>query len=163
LWLDSSAQRFCLAADRVSEFAGDDAADGIEFAFETLDVVAGQRFSEHTSQWSLVFDTGELRAYFRTHLDPTLRWVDLDERFLWCNRPVQMLDIHDPVAGDAGPMFHDFSHAEARDQLLWFIDFWWGVDATPAGITAFLNHCEDFACGRPTMRRPGHRVRPVAK
>ena len=121
-WMDSSSQRFCIAADRVTEFDGTSAQEGVTYAFQTLQAIAGQRFSEHTSQWRLVFDTGALRAYFKTHDDRTLRWVDLEAFSPWCGQPVQMMDIHEPVAGDAGPAFHDYSHAEALDQLLWFID-----------------------------------------
>lgn len=160
-WMDGSSERFCIAADRVSEFTGSTAEEGVAFAFETLDAVAGQRFSQHTSQWSLVFDTGALRAYFRTHADRTLRWVDLGAFNPWCGRPVQMLDIHAQIAGDARPAFGDYSHAEARDQLLWFIDFW-SVDATPAGVDFLLRHFEGFACEPPELvRRGGRRVRPA--
>ncbi len=161
-WMNSSSQRFCIAADRVTAFDGTSAEEGVNFAFETLQAIAGQRFSEHTSQWGLVFDTGALRAYFKTHEDRTLRWVDLQAFSPWCGRPVQMLDIHARVAGDAGPAFHDYSHAEALDQLVWFIDFWPGVEATPASASSLLRYYESFACEpRPMVRQGARRVRPV--
>jgi choloylglycine hydrolase len=160
-WMDSSSQRFCIAADRVSAFAGADAEEGVEFGLDTLDAVAGQRFSVHTSQWSLVFDTGALRAYFRTHADPTLRWVDLEAFYPWCDRPVQMLDIHAALAGDVAPAFHDYSHADARDHLMWFIGFW-PTEATPATVDYLLRHFESFACEpRQLVRHGARRVRPA--
>jgi len=163
-WMDSSLQRFCIAADRVTEFDGSSAEEGVKFAFDTLHAIAGQRFSEHVSQWRLVFDTGALRAYFKTDDDRTKRWVDLEAFNPWCGQPVQMLDVHASVAGDAGPAFHDYSHAEALDQLLWFIDFWPGVEATPTSASQMLRHFESFAC---EATRPIHRVsrcvRPVAQ
>jgi hypothetical protein len=160
--MDSSSQRFCIAADRVTGFDGTSAEEGVSFAFETLQAIAGQRFSEHTSQWRLVFDTGALRAYFKTHEDRTLRWVDLEAFSPWCGQPVQMLDIRAPVAGDAGPAFPDYSHAEALDQLLWFIDFWPGVEATPASASSLLRYYESFACEpRPMVRQGARRARPV--
>jgi choloylglycine hydrolase len=159
-WMDSSSQRFCIAADRVSGFTGATAADGVQYAFDTLDAIAGERFSEHTSQWSLVFDTGAGRASFRTHADRTLRWVDLDAFNPWCDKAVQMLDIHAPLAGDVTPWFHDYSHAEVRDQLMWFMDFW-SVNITPDGVDALLRHFESFGCSTPQLVRRGtHRVRP---
>ena len=131
------------------------------YAFQTLQAIAGQRFSEHTSQWRLVFDTGALRAYFKTDDDRTKRWVDLEAFNPWCGQPVQMLDIHESVAGDAGPAFHDYSHAEALDQLLWFIDFWPGVAATPTSASQLLRHFESFACEpKAPMRRVSRRVGP---
>jgi hypothetical protein len=161
-WMDSSSERFCIAADRVSEFAGTSAKEGVNFAFETLRAIRGQRFSEHTSQWSLVFDTGALRAYFKTHADRTRRWVDLEAFSPWCGQPVKMLDIHEPVAGNAGPAFRDYSHSEARDQLLWFIDFW-PTQATPSSASQLLRHFESFACEPklPVRRAAGHR-RPIS-
>ena len=163
-WMDGSAQRFCIAADRVTEFDGTSAREGVTYAFQTLQAVAGQRFSEHTSQWSLVFDTGALRAYFKTHDNRTRRWVDLEAFNPWCGQPVQMMDIHAPVTGDAGPAFHDYSRAEARDHLLWFIDFWPGVEATPTSASQFLRHVEGFAC-EPKLptHRTSRRVRPVVQ
>lgn len=163
-WMDGSSQRFCIAADRVTDFDGTSAEEGVRYAFETLQAIAGQRFSEHTSQWRLVFDTGALRAYFKTHEDRTLRWVDLGAFSPWCGQPVQMLDIHAHVAGDAGPAFHDYSHAEALDQLLWFIDFWPGVEATPTSAASLLRYYEGFVCEpKPAMRRVSRRVRPVVQ
>jgi penicillin V acylase-like amidase (Ntn superfamily) len=159
-WMDSSSQRFCIAADRVTEFNGSGAEKGVKFAFETLQAIAGQHFSEHTSQWRLVFDTGALRAYFKTDDDRTKRWLDLEAFNPWCGQPVQMLDIHEPVAGDAGPAFHDYSHDEALDQLLWFIDFW-PTNATPTSIGQLLGHFESFACeAKQPMRDVSRRGRP---
>jgi len=153
-WMDSSSQRFCIAADRTSAFAGASVEEGVEFAFNTLEAVAGQRFSVHTSQWSLVFDTGALRAYFRTHSDPALRWVDLQSFYPWCDLPVQMLDIHTPLAGDVTAGFHDYSHAEARDHFMWFIGFW-PTEATPAAVDYLLQHFESFACEPRKRIHPG--------
>jgi penicillin V acylase-like amidase (Ntn superfamily) len=159
-WMDSSSQRFCIAADRMTEFDGTSAQEGVSYAFQTLHAIAGQRFSEHTSQWRLVFDTGARRAYFKTHGDRTTRWVDLDDFHPWCGQPVKMLDIHAPLAGDVATEFYDYSHAEALDQLLWFIDFWPGVEATPATARSMLGYYEDFAC-EPKLpcRRASRRVR----
>ena len=137
------------------------AEEGVTYAFQTLQAIAGQRFSEHTSQWRLVFDTGALRAYFKTHDDRTLRWVDLEDFNPWCGQPVKMMDIHAAVAGDAGPAFYDYSHDEALDHLLWFIDFW-PTSATPSTARHWIGHFESFACESPRrLRRGTRRARPV--
>jgi hypothetical protein len=103
-------------------------------------------------------------AYFKTDDDRTTRWVDLEAFNPWCGRTVQMMDIHESIAGDAGPAFHDYSHAEALDQLLWFIDFWPGVEATPTSAGQLLRHVESFAC-EPKLptHRVSRRVRPVGQ
>lgn len=161
-WMDNSDQRFCIAADRLSSFDGTTVDEGIEFAFDTLDAIAGQNFSEHASQWSIVFDTGAGRVHFRTFANPDLRYVDLKDFSPWCDGPVQMLEIHEPLFGDVGPWFKDYSHAEALDHFLWFINVW-ETTATPAWVGQVLQHFESYTCEpRLRLRRVTRRTRPGA-
>jgi len=160
--MDGSLQRFCIAADRLSSFEATTAEEGIAYAFDTLDAIAGERFTNHASQWSMVFDTRALRVYFKTLAHRDLRYVDLGEFSRWCEDPVQMLDIDAPLAGDASPWFTGYSHSEARDHLHWFVDFW-ETDATSAWADQMLHHFEGFSCEpRPRHRRQsGRRVAPA--
>lgn len=157
--MDSSLQRFCIAADRVSSFEETTTEEAIAYAFDTLDAIAGERFSNHASQWSMVFDTRALRVYFKTLENPDLRWVDLGEFSRWCEHPVQMLEIDAPLAGDVSPWFSDYSHSEARDHFHWFVNFW-ETDVTTAWADQILHHFEGFTCEpRPRVRHvPGGRV-----
>lgn len=148
--MDSSLQRFCIAADRVSSFEETATEEAIAYAFDTLDAIAGERFSNSASQWSMVFDTRALRVYFKTFANPDLRFVDLGEFSRSCEHPVQMLDIDAPLTGDVSPWFSDYSHSEARDHLHWFIDFW-ETDATTAWADQMLYHFEGFSC-EPQLR-----------
>ncbi len=70
---------------------------------------------------------------------------------------------HPPVAGDVGPAFHDYSHTQALNQLLWFIDFW-PTQATPSSVGSLLRYYETFACEPrlPVRRAAGHR-RPISR
>ena len=52
---------------------------------------------------------------------------------------------------------HDYSHAEARDQLLWFIEFWPGTEATSSAVDQMLRHFEGFDCDPPSRLRRGSR------
>ena len=112
--MDSSSQRFCITADRVTEFDGDSAEEGVTYAFQTLQAIAGHRFSERTSQWRLVFDTGALRAHFKTHGDRTKRWVDLEAFSPWCGQPVKMLDIYALAAAGTPAATHRLKGAAHR-------------------------------------------------
>jgi choloylglycine hydrolase len=161
--LDSSLQRFCIAADRVSSFERSTVDEDIDFAFDTLDAIAAQRVSESASQWSMVFDTGASRVYFKTFANPDLRYVDLNAFSPRCGRTVQMLDIDEPLAGDVSTRFRDYSHSEALDHLLWFIGFW-ETDATPAWARQVLYHVEGYPCPDQLGQRRGRgRVRPRAE
>ena len=149
--LNGSLQRFCIAADRVSAFepASDEAA--VAFAFDTLDTIAGERFSEHASQWSIVFDTSNLRASFRTYADPSIRYVDLQEFPLHCYDPIVMLDIDTPLAGAVGSAFFNYSHSQVRDHYRWFIDFW-NTNLSTRWADSVIAHFESFDC-MPRCRR----------
>jgi choloylglycine hydrolase len=161
-WMDGSLQRFCIAADRVSSFGGTTVEDGISYAFDTLEAIAGENFSEHASQWSMVFDTCALRVYFKTLAQPDLRYVDLEDFQPWCGQPVTMLEIQEPLAGNAAPWFTEYSHSDARDHFHWFLSAW-ETGLTPAYADQLLAHFEGFTCEPPSRQRrqSGRRVAPA--
>jgi len=150
--LSGSLQRFCIAADRVAAFVPTTDEAAVAFAFDTLDAIAGERFTEHASQWSLVFDTGNLRAYFRTYSDPTIRYVDLRSFPLYCYDPVVMLDIDTPLVGDVASDFFVYSHDRVRDHFMWFIDFW-ETTVSARWVDTMIAHFEDFDCASRARRR----------
>ena len=161
-WMNGSDQRFCIAADRVSSFDGTTVDEGIEFAFDTLDAIAWQHFSEHASHWSMVFMTGAGRVELKTFANPDLRYVDLKDFSVWCEQPVQMLEIHEPLIGDVGPWFRDYSHSEALDHFVWFVNFY-ETTVTPAWAGQVLRHFESFICEpRLRIRRATRRYPPGA-
>jgi len=157
--LDGSLQRFCLAADRVSDFevGGDEAA--VPYAFDTLEAIRGEQFSIHTSQWSLVFDIGALRAHFRTHTHPERRHVDLLDFDLGCSAPVQMLDIQEPLDGDVAGHFFDYDHDLNLEHLRAFM-IAWGISVSDQTLRQMVRHFESFPCLEGQPRRPSGRLSP---
>jgi len=158
---NSSPHRFCLAADRVDGFRPTTDARAVDYAFDTLDEVRGQRFSIHSTNWSLVFDTENLRAYFRTIRKRRIRWVDLKDFDLRCGAPVKMFDIHDGRSGDVADDFFDFDSDLNRNHLERFLNVW-GVDLSDRDVTWILNHIDGFPCVQNRRSSP-HRVIPVTR
>ncbi len=156
---NSSPHRFCLAADRVDGFRSTSDANAVAYAFDTLDEVRGQRFSIYPTNWSLVFDTKNLRAYFRTIRKRRIRWVDLKDFDLRCGAPVKMFDIHDGLSGDVADEFFDFDFDLNRDHLEHFMRVW-GVDISHQDVTWILNHFSGFPCVQD-RRSSSRRVMPV--
>jgi penicillin V acylase-like amidase (Ntn superfamily) len=156
---NSSPHRFCLAADRVDGFRPTSDARAVAYAFDTLDEVRGERFSVSPTNWSLVFDTKNLRAYYRTNRNYDIRWVDLKDLDLRCGAPVKMLDIHDGGAGDVADEFFDFDFDVNQDHVERFLDVW-GVNLSHQSIMWILNHFDDFTCVRNRRSSP-RRVMPV--
>ena len=59
--ITDSLRRFNIAADRVKAFQPAGAEHSVKYAFETLDKVGG-----NGTLWSIVFDTHDMKVYFRT-------------------------------------------------------------------------------------------------
>jgi len=122
--LNQSARRFCKAADRVRTFrsVGIDAA--VDYAFETLDTIAGEVNGGHISQWRVVFDARNLRVHFRTHQYPVVRSIDLCRFDLSCDGTVKMLSIPDELSGDVTGRFGNISFDASLEQFIWFCRNW---------------------------------------
>jgi choloylglycine hydrolase len=156
---NSSPHRFCLAADRVDGFRPTSDSRAVTYAFDTLDEVRGQRFSISPTNWSLVFDTRNLRAYYRTNRNHDIRWVDLKDFDLRCGAPVKMLDIHDGGPGDVADEFFDFDFDLNRNHLEQFLRIW-GVNLSHQEVTWLLNHFDSYPCIQ-NRRSSSRRVMPV--
>ncbi len=157
----SSLQRFCLASDRVDDFRRATDAKAIDFAFDTLDEVRGQRFSIFSTNWSLVFDTKNLRVYFRTIRKRRIRWVDLNDFDLRCGAPVKMIDIHDGGSGDVADDFFDFDFDLNRAHFERFLNVW-GVNLSHRDVTWILNQFDSYPCVQNRSSSP-RRVMPVTQ
>lgn len=157
-WLSSSPRRFCLAADRVVGFSPTGDAEAVDYAFDTLNLVRGERFSASPTNWSLVFDTENLRAYFTTRRNRHLRWVDLKTVDLRCGRPVRMMDVNDGGPGDVADELIDFDRQLNRFHFERFLRIW-GINLSQQDITWILSQLDGFRCVTP-HRRSGRRVLP---
>jgi penicillin V acylase-like amidase (Ntn superfamily) len=156
--LGGSLHRFCLAADRVDGFRPTSEAKAITYAFNTLHEVRGQRFWISPSHWSIVFDTRNLRAYYRTLRDSNIRWVSLEDFDLRCGAPVQMLDIHAGLSGDISGDLFDFDFGLNYDHLESFMEAW-GTPRSHEDLMAILNHFDSFPCVQ-SRRGASRRVAP---
>ena len=156
---NSSPHRFCLAADRVDGFQPTSDSKAVAYAFDALDEVRGQRFSISPTNWSLVFDTRNLRAYYRTNRNYDIRWVDLKDFDLRCGAPVKMINIHDGRPGDVADEFFDFDFDANQDHFERFLDVW-GVNLSHQSVMWILNHFDSYPCIQNRRLSP-RRVMPV--
>jgi choloylglycine hydrolase len=117
---DSSLWRFYTVADRVTGFVPADTESVVDYAFETLKMVNQASFT----QWSIVFDVENQRAYFRTQSNPEIRYVDFSTFDLSCSSPVKMLNIHEDLSGDVSANFVDYAHDVNFEHTLNFLEEW---------------------------------------
>lgn len=98
---NSSLDRFA----RVTRGLPTTKGDAVEKAFTLLDDVAQGEYT----QWSIVYDIGEKRAYFRTRLHREVRFLDVDGLDFSCATPVQVVDLNAAHAGDVSKHLADYS------------------------------------------------------
>ena len=91
---DGSLDRFARAASYRPSAGSPDVA--VRNAFAVLDDVAQ---GDHT-KWSIVYDIGAKRVYFRTLAARKVRWIDAASLGFACHRGAAMLDINAPLSGD---------------------------------------------------------------
>jgi hypothetical protein len=102
--ITSSLRRFKIAADRVRSFQPASAGHAVDYAFETLDKVGGDG-----TLWSIVFDTQDLNAYFRTRSHHTVRYLSLNDFDLSCQTLDMMIDIHEKLEGNIAESLQVYS------------------------------------------------------
>jgi penicillin V acylase-like amidase (Ntn superfamily) len=157
---DNSIVRFCRAADRLAEFREGSTAHAVHYTFETLREMYPPGLRWHT-RWSIVFDTHNLRAYFKTQRKPEVRWVDLDAFDLRCGGPVMMLGINEVESGDVTGSFSEYDPERNREFREAYYDQW-DLAYNPGETAQLLQYLESFPCTQ-ARRAGGRRVVPIGQ
>lgn len=97
----SSLDRFARAAQGLPA-KGKNAVDD---AFALLDGVAQGDYT----QWSIVYDLDDKRAYFRTRAHRDVRYLDLDALDFSCATPARVIDMNANYQGDVSKRLQDYS------------------------------------------------------
>lgn len=142
---DKSLDRFVRAVRGVRDFDRAAAERAVDAAFDILSAVS----QGASTKWSIVYDLGAMRVYFRTFNNPLVRFADVGGFDFACDSPVRMLDIDADVDGDAGPHFEPYTTA-ANLRLVKSAfartDF---LQDTPANVLALLaGYPETTECNR---------------
>jgi penicillin V acylase-like amidase (Ntn superfamily) len=136
----SSLLRFQIAADRVREFKPSDSESAVHYAFETLKAVEGS-----ITQWSIVFDTQNMKIHFRTQTHSKIRTINLKKLDFSCKTPIKMLDIHEKLSGDITRKLKFYSSKLHFNHAL---HAWkrWGVDYDITELKQHIKFLEGYPC-----------------
>jgi len=148
---NNSLERFGIAADRVTEFQPMDPAAAVAYAFDTLDRASGQATGGTPTQWSIVFDTENLRVHWRTSRNPETRTVDFARLDFDCNTPIETLDVHAPLAGDVSDQLGRYTFDANLQHTLNFLEKWGGADLSAFEVEVLERGLETFACQDPAV------------
>lgn len=141
----SSLNRFEIAADQVKSFNENGKDKAVEYAFDTLEKTRDDAESNPT-QWSMVFDAGNLQIHFHTRTNPEIRSITFAMLDFSCTMPVGMLDIHQDLSGDISNDFMPYSSEVNLNHFLLFFEKYGLVDISPEEIKEFTQHFESFEC-----------------
>jgi penicillin V acylase-like amidase (Ntn superfamily) len=146
---NNSLQRFGIAADRVLSFQAADTASAVAYAFDTLDRASGQATGGSPTQWSIVFDTQNLRVHWRTSRNTQIRSVHFAGLDFECGTPVEMLDVHAPLSGNIGDRLGHYTFEANLQHTLNFLDKWGGTELSTLEVEVLERGLTSFHCERP--------------
>jgi penicillin V acylase-like amidase (Ntn superfamily) len=145
---DNSLERFGIAADRVTDFQPVETPLAVDYAFEILDRTSGQATGGSPTQWSIVFDTQNLRVHFRTSRNPQVRSLDFAKLNFDCGSPVQMLDVHAPLPGDISDKLGQFTFDANLQHTLNFLNKWENMQLSALEVEVLERGLASFPCER---------------
>lgn len=140
-----SLLRFKIAANRVHKFDSEKSEPAVKYALATLEMASGQKVRGSPTHWSIVFDVQNQRIYFRTSVNPQVRFFDFKAFDLSCKKPKKMLDIHAKLSGDIAGHFMEYSREADLSHFYRFCQKY-GVDVTYEQLDKLTKRFESFEC-----------------
>jgi penicillin V acylase-like amidase (Ntn superfamily) len=142
-----SLLRFQIAADLVTKYKSTNSEPALSYAFATLKEVEGS-----ITQWSIVFDTENIKIYFRTKTHPEVRYINLQDLDFSCKTPIKMLDVHEKLSGD---ITHQLTPYSSKLHFNHALHAWnkWGVNINPDTLRKQINYLESYHCQESDQNR----------
>jgi len=138
-----SRHRVGRAGRMMASFAGKSNKDAVDFAFKILSDVSPS--NRETTRWSIVFDTGNNKIYYRSYANQKIRRIDLNRFDFSCGTPVKMLPVHNGFSGDVTDKFKDYSHERSLAFLVNAVKYH-RPDFPEEQIAPLLQKIESFPC-----------------
>ena len=138
--ITGSLLRFQTAADRVKAFEPAGSEHAIKYAFDVLDKVGGE-----ATLWSIVFDTQDLRVYFRTQSHRAIRYLSLNDFDLSCQRPDMMMDIHEKLEGNIAESMQVYS-SDKNFEFLKKAIVRWDIQMSEEELQAIRTILDSYEC-----------------
>jgi choloylglycine hydrolase len=144
----NSLERFGIAADGQLGFQPGETAPAVAYAFDILDRASGQKTGGTPTQWSIVFDTENLRVHWRTNRSSQARGIDFTRLDFVCGTPIEMLDVHAALAGDVSNELGKYTFEANLQHTLHFLEEWDGIELSALEVEVLERGLNSFACQR---------------
>ncbi|MGD1046422.1 MAG: linear amide C-N hydrolase [Bacteroidota bacterium] len=137
-----SPSRFATVAYMLDNYKSDNDNSIIDYSYSILDSVRSGN-----TQDQIVYDIGERRIYFRTHVSPQIKTVDLSRFNFNCDSPIMMIDANASYKGDVNDKFVPFDTKINRDYTIKIChDFGLGVPMEM--ILELIKRSENVICNQ---------------
>jgi hypothetical protein len=137
--------RFVIGSERAEEFKATDTRSAVEYAFRTLAEVSGRNVNGSPTQWSMVFDTENLRILFHTRAHPEIRQINLRELDFSCETAVKMLDVNEKLEGDITYRLRPYSSGSHFEHAMEAYRKW-GQAIDSETLRRNIRYLESFPC-----------------
>jgi penicillin V acylase-like amidase (Ntn superfamily) len=138
--ITDSLRRFRIAAERVKAFEPDSTEHAVKYAFDTLGKVSGGG-----TLWSIVFNTQDLRVYFRTQSQRTISFLSLKDFDLSCETPDMMMDIDEKLEGNTAEKMQAYSSDRNFDFLKKAM-VRWNIQTSDKELQEFRTILDSYEC-----------------
>ncbi len=138
--ITGSLRRFQTAADRVKAFEPAGSEHAIKYAFDVLDKVGGE-----ATLWSIVFDTQDMRVYFRTQSHRAIRYLSLNDFDLSCQTPDMIMDIHEKLEGNIAESMQVYS-SDKNFEFLKKAIVRWDIQMSEEELQAIRTILDSYEC-----------------
>jgi len=109
---NNSLKRFVWAGEGIKLWNPGGGVSPVDYAFGILEKV-----SVNPTVFSIAYDVGNGRIYYRCKSNPAIRYIDFDRFDYSCEKPVKILDIIAGEAGNVTGLFRDYTYAANYDLI----------------------------------------------
>jgi choloylglycine hydrolase len=104
-----SKDRFARIARAISDFESQNVGPAVEYAFDVLQSVSAVKRGSHCTVWSIVYDLRNMRLFFKTFENRSIRVIEFDDFDYACSSPALVLDMGKDLSGDVSDEFVEYT------------------------------------------------------
>jgi len=136
----SSRGRFLRAVERVLAYRPTEPDSAVVIAFDIL-----KDINRANANWSIVFDTKNLKIYFKTIVHPPIRSIDFHKLDFTCRSPIRLIDINEKLSGDITEKLEEYSFRYHFEHALRAARHY-GLQMGPEELKRYIQNIEAFRC-----------------
>lgn len=107
---ESSLSRFARSCEMLNSYSKSQNGNAVDYGFEILNRVN----QVSATKWSIVYDIKNMKVYFKTYDNKSIKNIDFALLDFNCSAPVVMLDINSDLEGNINTSMKEYSSKDNR-------------------------------------------------